>query len=68
MVHGLLILTIKKYFGIKYLLTKIDIVFGALIILISVLIYANSLFGGFIWDDRAAVVWIIYNICVIYII
>jgi hypothetical protein len=26
------------------------------------------LFGGFIWDDRAAVVWIIYNICVIYII
>jgi hypothetical protein len=56
MVHGLLILTIKKYFGIKYLLTKIDIVFGALIILISVLIYANSLFGGFIWDDRAAVV------------
>jgi len=41
----------------KYSLIKTkDTIFGFLLFILAVLIYSNSLFGGFIWDDRAAVV------------
>ena len=33
-----------------------NIGFGWILLTVSFILYSNSLFGGFIWDDRAAVV------------